>query len=82
MTREGRADLHIHSLASDGTASVIDILERAAGPAALDVIAITDHERIDSAVAARSSPGSSVSSSRSSSAKRSRPVVATSLGSS
>ncbi|MEO8230389.1 MAG: PHP-associated domain-containing protein [Chloroflexota bacterium] len=53
MTREGRADLHIHSLASDGTASVVDILERAAGSAALDVIAITDHERIDSAVAAR-----------------------------
>jgi predicted metal-dependent phosphoesterase TrpH len=53
MTREGRADLHIHSLASDGTASVIDILECAAGPAGLDVIAVTDHERIDSAVAAR-----------------------------
>lgn len=53
MTRDGRADLHIHSLASDGTAGVVDILERAAGPAGLDVIAITDHERIDSAVAAR-----------------------------
>ncbi|MDP9482253.1 MAG: PHP domain-containing protein [Chloroflexota bacterium] len=53
MTHEGRADLHIHSLASDGTASVVEILERAAGPAGLDVIAITDHERIDSAVAAR-----------------------------
>ena len=53
MTREGRADLHIHSLASDGTASVIDIVEHAAGSAGLDVIAVTDHERIDSAVAAR-----------------------------
>ncbi len=52
-TRGGRADLHIHSLASDGTASIVEILERAAGPASLDVIAITDHERIDSAVAAR-----------------------------
>jgi predicted metal-dependent phosphoesterase TrpH len=53
VTSEGRADLHIHSLASDGTASVIEILERAAGPAGLDVIALTDHERIDSALAAR-----------------------------
>jgi predicted metal-dependent phosphoesterase TrpH len=51
--RLGRADLHIHSLASDGTAGIADILERAAGPAGLDVIAITDHERIDAAVAAR-----------------------------
>jgi predicted metal-dependent phosphoesterase TrpH len=51
--RRGRADLHIHSLASDGTAGIDDILERAEGPAGLDVIAITDHERIDAAVAAR-----------------------------
>ncbi|MEO6350438.1 MAG: PHP-associated domain-containing protein, partial [Candidatus Limnocylindrales bacterium] len=48
----GRADLHIHSLASDGVSSVADILARAVA-AKLDVIAITDHERIDAAHAAR-----------------------------
>ncbi|MBI2776906.1 MAG: PHP domain-containing protein [Chloroflexi bacterium] len=51
--RLGRADLHIHTLASDGTAGVIDILEHAERITDLDVIAITDHERIDAAVAAR-----------------------------
>lgn len=48
----GRADLHIHTLASDGVSSVSEILD-AAVAAHLDVIAITDHERIDAAVAAR-----------------------------
>jgi predicted metal-dependent phosphoesterase TrpH len=48
----GRADLHIHTLASDGVSSVAEILERAEA-AGLDVIAITDHERIDAAHAAR-----------------------------
>jgi len=51
--RLGRADLHIHTLASDGTAGVIDILEHVEANTELDVIAITDHERIDAAVAAR-----------------------------
>ena len=50
----GRADLHIHTLASDGTADgraqILDHVERQTD---LDVIAITDHERIDAAVAAR-----------------------------
>jgi predicted metal-dependent phosphoesterase TrpH len=50
--RNGRADLHIHSLASDGVSSVGDILDRAER-IGLDVIAITDHERIDAAHAAR-----------------------------
>lgn len=50
--RRGRADLHIHSLASDGVSSVADILDHAER-AGLDVIAITDHERIDAAIAAR-----------------------------
>jgi predicted metal-dependent phosphoesterase TrpH len=50
----GKADLHIHSLASDGTAGVAEILEHAERRTDLDVIAITDHERIDAAVAARS----------------------------
>ncbi len=51
--RLGRADLHIHTLASDGTAGAIAILEHAERTLGLDVIAITDHERIDAAVAAR-----------------------------
>jgi predicted metal-dependent phosphoesterase TrpH len=51
--RLGRADLHIHSLASDGTAGVEEILDRVERSTGLDVIAITDHERIDAALAAR-----------------------------
>ena len=52
--RLGRADLHIHTLASDGTAGVVDILDHVERNTELDVIAITDHERIDAALAARS----------------------------
>lgn len=51
--RLGRADLHIHTLASDGTAGVLEILDHVERGAELDVIAITDHERIDAALAAR-----------------------------
>ena len=51
--RLGRADLHIHTLASDGTSGIIEILEHAERSTDLDVIAITDHERIDAALAAR-----------------------------
>lgn len=50
--RLGRADLHIHSLASDGVDGVEAILESAVGRG-LHVIAITDHERIDAAIAAQ-----------------------------
>jgi predicted metal-dependent phosphoesterase TrpH len=52
--RLGRADLHIHTLASDGTAGVVDILDHVERNTELDVIAITDHERVDAALAARS----------------------------
>lgn len=48
----GRADLHIHSLASDGVSSVAEILG-AAESVGLNVIAIADHDRIEAAVAAR-----------------------------
>jgi predicted metal-dependent phosphoesterase TrpH len=48
----GRADVHIHTLASDGVSSVAEILERAQA-LGLAVIAITDHERVDAAHAAR-----------------------------
>jgi predicted metal-dependent phosphoesterase TrpH len=51
--RTGKADLHIHSLASDGTAGVAEIIEHAERRTDLDLIAITDHERIDAALAAR-----------------------------
>ncbi len=51
--RLGRADLHIHTLASDGTSGLEEILHHAVHVAGLDVIAITDHERIDAAVAGR-----------------------------
>jgi predicted metal-dependent phosphoesterase TrpH len=52
--RLGRADLHIHTLASDGTAGIVDILDHVAHATELDVIAITDHERIDAALVGRS----------------------------
>jgi predicted metal-dependent phosphoesterase TrpH len=52
--RLGRADLHIHTLASDGTNGVVEILEHVEAATDLDVVAITDHERIDAALAARS----------------------------
>ncbi len=48
----GVADLHIHTLASDGVSGVEDVLA-AAVARHLDVIAITDHERIDAAVVAQ-----------------------------
>ena len=51
--RLGRADLHIHTLASDGTAGAVDILDHVERAGELDVIALTDHERIDAALAAR-----------------------------
>ena len=51
--QRGKADLHIHTLASDGTAGVAEIIERAENETDLDVIAITDHERVDAALAAR-----------------------------
>jgi predicted metal-dependent phosphoesterase TrpH len=51
--RSGRADLHIHTIASDGTADVGSIIDGVAARADLSVSAITDPERIDAAVAGR-----------------------------
>lgn len=48
----GRADMHVHSLYSDGTASVREILEHVEHHTVLDVVSITDHERIDGALRA------------------------------
>lgn len=47
-----RLDPHIHTLASDGVSDVEAVLDHAVA-IGLDAIAITDHERIDAAVAAR-----------------------------
>jgi predicted metal-dependent phosphoesterase TrpH len=51
--RRGRADLHIHTLASDGLAGVPEVLDHVVRQGMLDVIAITDHDRIDSSLKAR-----------------------------
>jgi hypothetical protein len=51
--RLGRADPHVHTLASDGVDGVVTILEHVEAMASVDVIAIADHDRIDAAVAAR-----------------------------
>lgn len=48
-TERGSADMHIHSLYSDGTATVAQILDHVERHTQLDVIAVTDHERIDGA---------------------------------
>ncbi len=54
VVRLGRADLHVHTWASDGISSVIEILDHVEREGILDVLAITDHERIDAALAGRS----------------------------
>jgi predicted metal-dependent phosphoesterase TrpH len=51
--RLGRADLHIHTLASDGVDGIAAVLDHVENATDLDVIAITDHERIDAGLAAR-----------------------------
>jgi hypothetical protein len=51
--RPGRGDLHLHTLASDGTSGVLEILEHVERATDLDVIAIADHDRIDAAQSAR-----------------------------
>ena len=49
----GRADLHVHTLASDGLDDVETILAYVTANTDLDVLGIADHERIDAAIAAR-----------------------------
>jgi predicted metal-dependent phosphoesterase TrpH len=53
MTRgggeRGKADMHLHTLYSDGTASVQQVLDHVERATDLDLVAITDHERIDGA---------------------------------
>ena len=46
------ADLHLHTLYSDGTAGVATLLDWVGRHTALDLIAITDHDRIDGGIRA------------------------------
>lgn len=57
LHRTGRADLHMHTTASDGIASARQMLDRAALHTDLDVIAITDHDHIDSSLWAHAQQG-------------------------
>jgi len=52
ITPLGRADLHMHSRYSDGLGSIQEILAFVGQRAALDVIAITDHNTIEGALLA------------------------------
>ncbi|MEO8610857.1 MAG: PHP-associated domain-containing protein [Chloroflexota bacterium] len=46
----GRADIHMHTTASDGFSSVEAVLDHIAKLGTLDVIAITDHDVLDSSL--------------------------------
>jgi predicted metal-dependent phosphoesterase TrpH len=46
----GRADLHMHTKASDGIPTIRELLDYVAQRTNLDVIAITDHDRVDAAL--------------------------------
>jgi predicted metal-dependent phosphoesterase TrpH len=49
----GKADLHIHSVWSDGLPSIREVLEHVEHQTDLDLIAITDHDMIEGAFEAR-----------------------------
>jgi len=49
----GKADMHLHSLYSDGTSGVEALLNHVQRHSDLDLVAITDHERLDGALRAR-----------------------------
>jgi hypothetical protein len=52
VDERGKADMHLHTLYSDGTAEVQALLDHVERETDLDVVAITDHERIDGALRA------------------------------
>lgn len=52
-TKLGKADVHIHSVYSDGDEKIEDILEYAQNKTDLDVIAISDHDTIEGALKAQ-----------------------------
>lgn len=49
----GRADMHMHTLYSDGVMEVQALLDHVEHATKLDLVAITDHERIDGALRAQ-----------------------------
>src|SRR5438045_4283231 len=49
----GRADLHVHTSAGDGLDSVTRILDWVEAEASLDVLAITEHDDLETALRAR-----------------------------
>jgi predicted metal-dependent phosphoesterase TrpH len=51
--KHGRADLHMHSTYSDGSATIEQILEHVQENTNLDVIALTDHDVIEGSLRAR-----------------------------
>lgn len=53
MPAPGRADLHMHTTASDGWPTPHELVDHAARVAELDVIAVTDHDTIEGALRAR-----------------------------
>lgn len=52
-SRAGRADIHLHTDAGDGLQSASDLLDYAEDQTDLDVVAVTDHDEIRGAFAAR-----------------------------
>src|SRR5476649_539228 len=52
MVPWGRADLHMHTTASDGWPSPSQLVDHAARRAGLNVIAVTDHDTIEGALRA------------------------------
>src|SRR5258708_20854529 len=53
MVAPGRADLHMHTTASDGWPTPHQLVDHAARRASLSVIAVTDHDTIEGALRAR-----------------------------
>lgn len=52
MVHWGRADLHLHTTASDGWPTPAQLVDHAARRAGLNVIAVTDHDTIEGALRA------------------------------
>jgi predicted metal-dependent phosphoesterase TrpH len=52
MVHWGRADLHLHTTASDGWPTPAELVDHAARGAGLNVIAVTDHDTIEGALRA------------------------------
>lgn len=53
MLAPGRADLHMHTTASDGWPTPQELVDHAMRRASLNVIAVTDHDTIEGALRAR-----------------------------